>query len=397
MNGIYAMRGIPELERGDWNVNRRILSAVTALIMLLTAVPAFQEEAGGSPVDLDALLQEIELAPAEAETRFTEVLVNLPENTVLYNDGTLRQELGRIEKDSVVYVLEREITPDYRQDVLTVAIAVEGVLLPAFLRAEDLMPLSEAEAAEYAVLAKDGAEVEQTGVRLLNAEIELAGLPEQDPEVPVLPVTPEMVDELSEQLEELTPLSEEDLHQEEIEVEMAALTVGNPVAAVSADGRSVVVKRPSISGGTSPYTVYYGLYLASGTVQAGFYSDAATVAITPGVNNVYTVKVTVTDAANVKKTVSGGEFVIGSLSSTPSDAVAIALGSNGKTVTVTRPSAAVTGTASYTYYLFRDDGTQVDYTASNAATVTLTAPSNGHYGVSVGITDSTGTRYVYSD
>ena len=89
------------------------------------------------------------------------------------------------------------------------------------------------------------------------------------------------------------------------------MNVGNPTASVSGDNRSIYVTKPNITGGTGTYQLTYTCFDDLGRTVAYFSSTASSVAVTPGFNGRFLVRVTVTDGVETFYVDTGWSYLSG--------------------------------------------------------------------------------------
>ena len=164
---------------------------------------------------------------------------------------------------------------------------------------------------------------------------------------------------------------------------------------ISGDGRSVYISKPTVSGGTAPYTIAYNCYDAESNPVNYYYSDDDRTAMTPGRNGRYNVFVVVRDSAGAEGQIDTGWLDLTGYEALPlrveEETAGCEISPDGRSIFIDRPTASGgSGVYTYAYNCYDADSNPVNYYYSDEARTAMTPGYDGRFCVFVVVSDGNG-------
>ena len=171
-----------------------------------------------------------------------------------------------------------------------------------------------------------------------------------------------------------------------------ALAEREAVHELSPDGRSIFINKPTITGGTAPYTIAYNCYDADSNPVNYYYSDDARTAMSPGYNGRFNVFVVVRDSAGAQVQIDTGWQDLTGYETAPltvAEEVAVSeISPDGRSIFINQPTVSG-GTRNYTYAYncYDADSQPVNYYYSSDPRTAMTPGYAGRFCVFVEVSD----------
>ena len=171
-----------------------------------------------------------------------------------------------------------------------------------------------------------------------------------------------------------------------------SITEQQAVHEISPDGKSIFIDKPTITGGTAPYTIAYNCYDAQSNPVNYYYSDDDRTAMTPGYNGRFNVFVVVRDSAGGQAQIDTGWLDLtgyGEQPLTVLEQVAVSeISPDGRSIFIDRPTISG-GTGKYTvaYNCYDAQSQPVNYYYSDDPRTAMTPGYAGHFCVFVVVSD----------
>ena len=168
---------------------------------------------------------------------------------------------------------------------------------------------------------------------------------------------------------------------------------------ISPDKKSIFINKPTISGGTAPYTIAYNCYDADSNPVNYYYSDDARTAMSPGYNGRFNVFVVVRDSAGGEVKIDTGWQDLTGYEAQPLtvlEEVAVSeISPDGRSIFINRPTVSGgTGTYTYAYNCYDTDSQPVNYYYSDDWRTAMTPGYAGRFCVFVVVSDGVDTIII---